>query len=438
MGLGLSGGNGLRVKKVSGRTTTVYIFSGSKVIAEYDNGAAVGSPSREYVYGGSALLAKIDSTGMKYYHQDQLSNRLVTSSTGAVLEQMGHYPFGDPWYNASNDKLLFTSYERDSESSNDYAQARFFRWLIGSFLSPDPLPGSTSDPQSLNRYTYVENNPIGFVDPSGAMEEESCDDSVDDSCGGGGGGGDGFCLGCDVGWMPASGDLGAPLPAGKTGLLGTLLNILGSIFSGAGQGGVGDGGQDLWMTSATLGGYTSPDPFNATSTGFGLGPIVGGGGSGSGPQKPQTTSKHYGLTTPCTSTASQVMGKVESNFSQFGNYSRWGGLESVTFSPPAGMGVGSTIPINVGIAFANFSLSVTVQSMNSQSMTFTTNPGHMLYPASITFAASPASPGSINFNINLGGTIANPNQFRFGGSNFEDAQWNHFLGQVGSFCKAGG
>jgi len=40
------------VKKISG-STTVYIFSGSKVIAEYDNGAAVGSPSREYVYGGS-------------------------------------------------------------------------------------------------------------------------------------------------------------------------------------------------------------------------------------------------------------------------------------------------------------------------------------------------------------------------------------------------
>src|SRR5208282_1806818 len=56
-------GNGLRVKKVSGSTTTVYVFSGSKVIAEYDNGAAPTAPSREYVYGGSALLAKIDSSG---------------------------------------------------------------------------------------------------------------------------------------------------------------------------------------------------------------------------------------------------------------------------------------------------------------------------------------------------------------------------------------
>src|SRR5271165_3903483 len=60
-------GNGLRVKKVSGSTTTVYIFSGSKVVAEYDNGAAPTSPSREYLYYGTTLLAKIDSTGTHYY-----------------------------------------------------------------------------------------------------------------------------------------------------------------------------------------------------------------------------------------------------------------------------------------------------------------------------------------------------------------------------------
>jgi len=106
--------------------------------------------------------------GTTYYHQDQLSNRLVTDSAGHTVEQMGHYPFGDPWYNALNDKLVFTTYERDSESSNDYAQARFYRWLLGRFFSLDPLSGSISDPQSLNRYTYVENNPINLTDPSGA------------------------------------------------------------------------------------------------------------------------------------------------------------------------------------------------------------------------------------------------------------------------------
>jgi RHS repeat-associated protein len=107
------------------------------------------------------------SAGTKYYHQDHLSNRLVTSSAGVTLEQIGHYPFGDPWYNATNDKLYFTTYERDSESGNDYAMARYFRWLLGRFLSLDSLSGSTHDPQSLNRYVYAANNPVINTDPSG-------------------------------------------------------------------------------------------------------------------------------------------------------------------------------------------------------------------------------------------------------------------------------
>ena len=137
------------------------------------------------------------------------------------------------------------------------------------------------------------------------------------------------------------------------------------------------------------------------------------------------------------------MGAVEGNFAQFGNYSRYFGAESVSFAPPANMGVGSTIPINVGILGINQSLSVNVATTNSASMTFTTNPGHLIYPGSITFAASPAGAGAINFSISISisisisGTVANSAEFNFGGSAFEDAQWNHFLGQVGSFCGVG-
>jgi RHS repeat-associated protein len=180
-------GKGLRVTKASGSTTTVYVFSGSKVIAEYDNGALVGSPSREYIYSGSALLAKIDSSGTKYYHQDHLSNRLVTDSSGNTVTQMGHYPFGESWYNASGDKLLFTSYERDSESGNDYAMARYNINRLGRFSSPDPLSGSIGHPQSLNRYAYARNNPVSFVDPTGMYFGGGCD--LADPCANGGGGG---------------------------------------------------------------------------------------------------------------------------------------------------------------------------------------------------------------------------------------------------------
>ncbi len=85
-------GNGLRVKKVASGTTTVYVFSGSKVIAEYDDGAAVGSPSREYIYSGGRLVATIDSGGTKYHHADHLSARVTTDTNGTVSTALAASP----------------------------------------------------------------------------------------------------------------------------------------------------------------------------------------------------------------------------------------------------------------------------------------------------------------------------------------------------------
>jgi len=209
-------GKGMRVKKCvpncsSPTTTTVYIFAGGKVLDEYDNGAAYNSPSREYIYSGGAQIAKIIGTTTTYYHQDHLSNRLVTSSTGSVVEQMGHTPYGDAWYDTGSEKWAFTTYERDAESGNDYAQARYDVSRLGRFASPDPLSGSVANPQSLNHYVYAGNDPINAVDPTGAdfiavgdgpdscgdahVEDITCEArgtfgcSMDYGCGGGGAGG---------------------------------------------------------------------------------------------------------------------------------------------------------------------------------------------------------------------------------------------------------
>jgi RHS repeat-associated protein len=164
-------GKGLRVKRVSvisgTTTTTAYIFSNSKVIAEYDNGAVPSAPTREYIYAGAKLLAKIDTSGTKYYHQDHLSNRLVTDASGTTVTQMGHFPFGESWYNVTKDKLTFTSYERDAESGNDYAKARFYISRLARFSSPDPVSGNPANPQLWNRYAYVGNDPINLTDPEG-------------------------------------------------------------------------------------------------------------------------------------------------------------------------------------------------------------------------------------------------------------------------------
>jgi RHS repeat-associated protein len=177
-------GNGLRVKKVSGGTTTVYVFSGSKVIAEYDNGAAVGSPSREYIYSGDRLLATSDSAGTRYHHYDQVSVRFTTDSTQSYSAHLGQYPFGEMWYDdgSTTTKDKFATYERDAESGNDYALARYHENRLGRFSSPDALGGSAGNPQSLNRYTYALNDPIDLVDPSG--QNPVAEDPSDEGGGG--------------------------------------------------------------------------------------------------------------------------------------------------------------------------------------------------------------------------------------------------------------
>jgi RHS repeat-associated protein len=172
-------GSALRVKKcvpncTSPTTTTIYIFSGAKVVAEYENGAAVGSPTREYIYLGSQLLAKMEGGATTYYHPDHLSARVMTNASGSITAQSGHYPFGENWYETAANKLKFTSYERDSESGNDYAIFRMHINRFGRFASPDPIPGTLGIPQSLNRFSYVMNDPIGLSDPLGLSPLIEC------------------------------------------------------------------------------------------------------------------------------------------------------------------------------------------------------------------------------------------------------------------------
>jgi RHS repeat-associated protein len=71
-----------------------------------------------------------------------------------------------------------TGKERDAESGNDYFGARYYASSMGRFLSPDwsakvePVPYAKLDnPQSLNLYSYLRNNPLSGTDPDGHSPE---------------------------------------------------------------------------------------------------------------------------------------------------------------------------------------------------------------------------------------------------------------------------
>lgn len=138
-----------RVKKVAGGYTTYYVWEGSNVIAEYGN-------------------APVGSAGTRFYHPDRLSNRMITDGSGVVKGTMDNLPFGqDGGAVGESEKHRFTSYERDNETSSDYAMNRQHSFNTGRFMRPDTVAGSIGDPQSLNRYAYTANDPINLIDPDG-------------------------------------------------------------------------------------------------------------------------------------------------------------------------------------------------------------------------------------------------------------------------------
>jgi RHS repeat-associated protein len=118
---------------------------------------------------------------------DQLGTpRMVFDQKGSLagVSRHDYLPFGEELYAgtggrgqgqgyAASDGVRqhFTGYEADTETGLNFAQARYQSPVQGRFTSVDPLGRSANvlNPQSLNRYSYVENDPLNAVDPTGMM-----------------------------------------------------------------------------------------------------------------------------------------------------------------------------------------------------------------------------------------------------------------------------
>ena len=169
-------GNGLRVKK-SGTSASRLYWPGldGKTLNETD--LSGGNVVRN-VYFNGALVARVDAAGAVHHlvHDHLGSTRVVLGATGAVQDQIDYYPFGkvlDYSLQSSGNPYTFTGYESDPESSSYHAWFRNQSPSLGRFLSSDPYDGSydVSNPQSLNRYAYVQNNPAAGVDPYGLQSQ---------------------------------------------------------------------------------------------------------------------------------------------------------------------------------------------------------------------------------------------------------------------------
>ncbi len=174
------GGEELSMLNGSGTWQRTNVYGGGKLIGTYD---LVHNPA--YTPGGSQPA---QVPWLHLHLEDALgTRRMQVSGMLANLAQpemdFQSLPYGDGFSQLADQyadetdddssPLHFTGKERDTESGNDYFDARYYASSMGRWLSPDPGRISRNhlfNPQKWNKYNYVLNNPLTMFDPDGQAE----------------------------------------------------------------------------------------------------------------------------------------------------------------------------------------------------------------------------------------------------------------------------
>ena len=169
-------GDGQRVMASGGASgTRVFWYDEAGNVIEEEDGSNV----NEYLYLGNQRIARIYNLFTPYYYySDYLgTSRVSADENGNKCYDADYFPWGDEqqvYVNTCPQNYKFNGKERDPDMGVYYFGARFMQDAIARFYSPDwsatvePVPyAKLNNPQSLNLYTYVLDNPLSFRDADG-------------------------------------------------------------------------------------------------------------------------------------------------------------------------------------------------------------------------------------------------------------------------------
>jgi RHS repeat-associated protein len=178
-GSGLTSGQGFAL------STRWLVDLGGQQVTELNS---AGNWQHSNMFAGGKLTATYDYNGghggLHFELADPLGTKRVQANVSGVMDEYClSLPFGNDLGNPLGANCTgtddatehhFTGKERDTESGNDYFEARYYSSAMGRFMSPDwsakeePVPyAKLDDPQTLNLYDYLRNNPLGGVDADG-------------------------------------------------------------------------------------------------------------------------------------------------------------------------------------------------------------------------------------------------------------------------------
>lgn len=195
---------GRRIWKKVGDKTTHYVYDGGRLLLEVAAGKPRAWPPGPVLEVGAAagderLFPITDLVG---------SVIAVADASGALGAVRDYEPFGAASV-AEKDKgaaspipFGFGGGQYDPETGLVYFRLRYYDPSLGRFLSPDPAPGQLTNPPSLHPYQYAYNNPLRYIDPTGATAAEIADGIADAA--GSAGASVGYGVGYGVGYLASS------------------------------------------------------------------------------------------------------------------------------------------------------------------------------------------------------------------------------------------
>ncbi|MEC0210419.1 polymorphic toxin-type HINT domain-containing protein [Paenibacillus ehimensis] len=166
-----------RIAVTSGGQTTRYVVNPNawlpQVLMEKDD---QGKAKAYYVYG-LGLIGREEASGeYRTYHYDRRGSTIaLTDAKGQVTDRYTYGPYGETLKHEGNTDNPFQYNGRDGVMTDPnglyYMRARYYQPEIKRFVNRDVLTGTISEASTLNRYAYVNGNPVSYVDPFGLSRD---------------------------------------------------------------------------------------------------------------------------------------------------------------------------------------------------------------------------------------------------------------------------
>ncbi|MDP5275123.1 RHS repeat-associated core domain-containing protein [Chengkuizengella axinellae] len=145
----------------------------SQLLMEVD---AEGNPITYYVYGLGLIAQETANGDYSAYHYDRRGSTVaLTNENGEITDQYTYSPYGELLYSegAADHPFLYNGKYGVVTDDNGlyYMRARYYNPDIKRFINRDVVQGSISSSLSLNKYAYVNGNPVSYIDPFGLSRD---------------------------------------------------------------------------------------------------------------------------------------------------------------------------------------------------------------------------------------------------------------------------